>query len=79
MPCNNEIQDTNEQDVGWSHELEISHRVSLKCRYLVQRTIPQKNDIEKEAIKQDLNINPDGRCPFIMGNKGCSLCPWHNK
>ncbi|WP_428078058.1 hypothetical protein [Candidatus Avelusimicrobium faecicola] len=79
MPCNNEIQDTNEQDVGWSHELEINQRNSLKCRYLLQRTVPQKNDIEKEAIKQGLNITTGGRCPFIMGNQDCSLCPWYNK
>ena len=79
MPCKNEIQDKDEKDVGWNNELEINQRNSLKCRYLVQRAIPQKNDIEKETIKQDLDINTGGRCPFIMGNKGCPLCPWHNK
>lgn len=78
MPCKNEIQDENEQDVGWNHKLEISQRESLKCRYLVQGIIPQKKDIE-EAKVQGLDINTGGRCPFIMGNKDCSLCPWYNK
>lgn len=79
MPCKNEIQDKDENDVFWDHKLKRYKGPSPKCRYLVQGIIPRKKDIEKEAIKQGLNITTGGRCPFIMGNKGCSLCPWHNK